>query len=184
MASPSNSRSLREPPVRQPVGHLAEQWLAAWLAPSQGVEPDVAGVEVDHGADQPVGPRRVHLEPPPQRLHGPPLTGPPQGDDPPAGVRLEFQNPALGGRPAGRRRLDPRRGPHPGGGDVSVRPAPQAVQRLVGEPGLGLRLPAAVEALDRRLEPRLPRRGEHRHDARVISDNYFSRPAIIRIPGP
>ena len=123
MASLNDSRSLLEPPVRQPVGHLMEQRLSVRLAPPQGVEPDPAGVEVDLGADQPVRPRGVHLEPPAQQLDTALLAGPPQVDDPAAGPRLQVQVPALGERPAGRGRLDPRRGPYAGRGHVPARAA-------------------------------------------------------------
>ena len=50
MSSLNDSRSLFEPPVGQPVGHLMEQRLSVRLAPPQGVEPDPAGVEIDLGA--------------------------------------------------------------------------------------------------------------------------------------
>src|SRR5205085_5932758 len=53
-AGPRNSRSLFRPPMRKPVGHLAARRLSPRLTPPQGVEPDPAGVEVDHGADQEV----------------------------------------------------------------------------------------------------------------------------------
>ena len=104
MSSLNDSRSLLEPPVGQPVGHLMEQRLSVRLAPPQGVEPDPAGVEIDLGADQPVSPRGVHLEPPAQQLDTALLTGPPQIDDPPARPRLQVQVPGLGERPAGRGR--------------------------------------------------------------------------------
>src|SRR4051812_44460374 len=102
MSGLSDSRSLLEPPARQPVGDLTEQRLSIRLAPPQGVEPDLAGVEVDHGADQPMRPRGVHLEPPTQQFDGPLLAGPPQVDDLPAGLRLQVQLPALGEWPARR----------------------------------------------------------------------------------
>ncbi len=89
MASPSNSRSLAELPARQAIGHLAQQRLLIWLTPPQGVEPDAAGVEIDLGADQAVGPRRGDLESTSQQLHGTPLAGPPQVDQSATRVGLQ-----------------------------------------------------------------------------------------------
>ena len=68
MASDSIPRSLLEPPARQLVRHLSQQRLVSGIAPSQGIEADLAGIEVHLGADQAVRPRRIDLEVAAQQL--------------------------------------------------------------------------------------------------------------------
>src|SRR5512135_1441935 len=149
MASDSIPRSLRESPARQRVRHLPQQGLARRIAPPQGVEPDVTGVEIHLRTDQAVGPRRRDLEMTAQELDAAGRPGAPQVEDPTVGPRLEVQGPVLGERSAWWCRLDPRRSPHPAGGHVLGRLGLQALQRRMREAGPDLRLPAAVVIPDR-----------------------------------
>src|SRR5436190_1190200 len=77
MASDSIPRSLLEPPARQLVRHLAQQRLVCGIAPSQGIEADLVGIEVHLGADQAVRPRRIDLEVATQQLNAAGRPGPP-----------------------------------------------------------------------------------------------------------
>src|SRR5690348_4266863 len=95
MANDSIPRSLLEPPAGQRVGHFAQQWLVARVAPPQRIKADAPGVEIDLGADQAVGPRGVDLEVAAQQLGPAGRPGAPQVNDSAARPGLEIQGPAL-----------------------------------------------------------------------------------------
>src|SRR3954468_12550328 len=167
MASDTTSLSLSEFTSRQTMIDLPEHGLDRRLLPTQGVEPELARVEIELRAHQAVGPPRIDREAPFQQTHRPGGIRAPHEDDATAGMGLQVQLPGLREGPTGRGRIDPLRATRPHGGHEAIRLLPDLSRRREREPGPDLRLPQAVVALDHRPEARLPRRGEHRHDSQA-----------------
>src|SRR4051812_16334556 len=165
MASDTTSlSSLTEFTSRQPMIDLPQHGLDRRLLPTQGVEADLARVEIELRADQAVGPSRIDREAPLQQPHRPDGVRAPHEDDPTARMGLQVQPPRRSEGPTGRGRIDPLRATGPHCGHEAVRLLSDLFRRREREPGPDLRLPQAVVALDYRLEARLSRRDEHRHD--------------------
>src|SRR5512135_1782879 len=87
-----------------------------------------------------------------QQLDAALRVGASQEDEPTLRPGLQVQPPVLGEGTPTRGRLDPRRGTQAAGGHELPRLLAQAVERVMDEAGPDLRLPAAVVALDGRLE--------------------------------
>src|SRR6476620_2441072 len=93
MASDTISLSLSEFTSRQPMICFPKHWLDRRLLPTQGVESDLARVEVELRADQAVGPPRVDRIGPFQQPHRPDGVRSPHEDDAAVGVGLQVQPP-------------------------------------------------------------------------------------------
>src|SRR5512135_1559481 len=164
MASDTTSLSLAEFTPRQAMIYLPQHGLDRRLLPTQGVEADLARVEIELRTDQAVGPPRIDRIAPFQQPHRPDGVRAPHEDDPTAGVGLQVQAPGHREGTTGRGRIDPLHATGSHGGHKAVRLLPNLSRRREREPGPDLRLPQAVVALDYRLKARFPRRDEHRHD--------------------
>jgi hypothetical protein len=164
MASVTTEESLRKPPMRQVILYLSQEGLPARFPPPQGIAADAPAVQVHLGPDQAVGPPRIDRETPAQQLHFSAGRRAPQEHQPAAWRCLQVQPPLARERPPRRGRLDAGRRSLPCSQHVPARLTLQPRQRLVVEAGPHLGLPAAVEALDGRLEPGLTGRDKHWHD--------------------
>src|SRR4051795_1869531 len=146
MASDTTSLSLSEFALRQPMIDLPEHGLDRRLLPTQGVEADLARVEIELRADQAVGPPRIDRIAPSQQAHRPGGVRAPHEDDPTARMVLQVQPPGYREGPTGRGQIDPLRATRPHGGHETVRLLPNLSRRREREPGPDLRLPQAVVA--------------------------------------
>jgi len=150
--------------MRKLMSHCFQEAMMTWVSTSQGVEGDAAGVEIDHGSNEPVKPSGVHQEGVSEEVGYSPGAGATKVDEASAGAALKVEFPPRGKGAARGSRFDA------GGGSLAVRvqvPAGALLEgreRFVEEPGPDLALPPAVEALDGPLEARLSRRDEHRGD--------------------
>src|SRR5580693_6856493 len=122
MTSATTWKSLTEPPPRQRIGCLFDQWLLVRCPATQGVEADAPRLEVHLGPDQAMLPERVHREAPTQQLHLSLRVAAAQEDQPPLRVSLQVQAPVCREGVTRRCRLDPRRRPLPMGGHIAGRP--------------------------------------------------------------
>src|SRR3954468_22425063 len=156
MARDITSLSLSEFTLRQPMIYLPEQGLNRRLLPTQGVDADLARVEIELRADQAVGPPRIDRMALFQQTHRPGGVRASHEDDATARVGLQVQPEGRGESATGRGRIDPLRATGPHGGHEPVRLLPDLLGRREREPGPDLGLPQAVVALDHRLEARLP----------------------------
>src|SRR3954469_23488818 len=104
VASDTTSLSLSEFTSRQPMIYLPQHGLDRRLLPTQGVDADLARVEIELGADQAVGPPRIDRMAPLQQAHRPDGIGSPYEDDPTAGMGLQVQPPGHREGPTGRGR--------------------------------------------------------------------------------
>src|SRR3954454_20838054 len=123
---------------------LPEHGLDRRLLPTQGVEPDLARVEIELRADQAVGPPRIDRIAPFQQTYRPGGVRAPHEDDATAGMGLQVQLPGHRDGPTGRGRVDPLRATRPQGGHEAVRLLPNPCRRRERESGPDLRLPQAV----------------------------------------
>src|SRR3954469_11006966 len=145
-------RSILEAAIGQAINHFQDLWLAGGFLAAEGEETDLVLVQIDHTADQAVGPdlaERPGLAQQDDRAVG---IAPPQVNHPAAWSLLQIQLPTRGERPAVRGGLDPRRPLLEHGSDVrGGRPLQvRQVGMLEARPNLGL--PPAVVALDQGLE--------------------------------
>src|SRR3954468_9959390 len=113
MASDTTSLSLSKFTFWQTMIHLPEHRLGRRLLPTQGVEPDLARVEVELRADQPVGPPRIDQMAPFQQPHRSGGVCAPYKNDPPPRGGLQVQLPGRREDAAGRSRIDPLRASRP-----------------------------------------------------------------------
>src|SRR3954451_4470226 len=109
MATDTTSLSLSEFTSRQPMIDLPEHGLDRRLLPTQGVEADLARVEVELRADQAVGPLRIDRIAPSPQAHRPGGVRASHEDDATAGMALLVQPPGDGESPTGPGRIDPLR---------------------------------------------------------------------------
>src|SRR5512135_1230762 len=109
MASDTTSLSLAEFTPRQAMIYLPQHGLDRRLLPTQGVEADLARVEIELRTDQAVGPPRIDRIAPFQQPHRPDGVRAPHEDDPTAGVGLQVQAPGHREGTTGRGRIDPLR---------------------------------------------------------------------------
>src|SRR3954464_9551558 len=116
MASDTTSLSLSEFTSRQTMICLPEHGLDRRLLPAQGVEADLACVEIELRADQAVGPPRIDRIAPFQQPHRTGGVRTPHEDDPTARIGLQVQLPGHREGPTGRGRIDPLGSPPPHGG--------------------------------------------------------------------
>src|SRR3954465_12609036 len=107
MASDITSLSLSEFTSRQPMIDLPEHGLDRRLLPTQGVDADLARVEIELGADQAVGPPRIDRTAPLQQAPPPGGVRAPHEDDPAARMGLQVQLEGRGESATGWRRIDP-----------------------------------------------------------------------------
>ena len=135
MASDTTSLSLSEFTFRQPMICFPKHGLDRRLLPPQGVESDLARVEVELRTDQAVGPPRIDRIAPFQQPHRPDCVRSPHEDDATAGVGLQVQPPRLREGTTGRGRSDSLRATCPHGGDEAVRLLPDLCRRGEREPG-------------------------------------------------
>src|SRR3954447_7795060 len=102
MASDTTSLSFKEFTFRQPMIDLSQHGLDRRLLPTQGVEPDLARVEIELRADQAVGPPRIDRIAPFQQPHRPDGVRAPHEDHATARMSLQVQLPRRGEGPTGR----------------------------------------------------------------------------------
>src|SRR5512135_399011 len=157
MASDTTSLSLAEFTPRQAMIYLPQHGLDRRLLPTQGLEADLARVEIELRADQAVGPPRIDRIAPVQQPHRTGGVRASHEDDAAVRMGLQVQLPGRGEGATGRGRIDPLRAPGPHGSHEAVRLLPDLSRRREREPSPDLRLPQAIVALDHRLEARLPR---------------------------
>src|SRR3954466_1949574 len=81
VTSDTTSLSLSEFTSRQPMIYLPQHGLDRRLLPTQGVDADLARVEIELGADQAVGPPRIDRMAPLQQAHRPGGVRAPHEDD-------------------------------------------------------------------------------------------------------
>src|SRR5689334_8488985 len=124
MASDTTSLSFPKFTSRQTMIDLPEHGLGRRLLPTQGVDADLARVEVVLRADQAVGPPRIDRIAALQQTDRPGGIRAPHEDDPTAGMGLQVQPPGHREGPTGRGRVDPLRATRPHGGHEAVRPLP------------------------------------------------------------
>src|SRR3954462_6315066 len=124
VASDTTSLSLSEFTSRQPTIYLPQHGLDRRLLPTQGVEADLARVEIELRADQAVGPSPIDREASFQQAHRPDGVRAPHEDEATARMGLQVQPPWRGEGPTGRGRIDPLRAPRPHGGHEAVRLLP------------------------------------------------------------
>src|SRR6059058_3792335 len=109
MASDTTSLSLSEFTFRQPMIDLPEHGLNRRLLPTQGVDAELARVEIELCADQAVGPPRIDRMAPFQQAHRPGGIRAAHEDDPAARMGLQVQPPVRGEGATRRGRIDPLR---------------------------------------------------------------------------
>src|SRR6266511_940114 len=161
--SATTSRSPKPAPGDDVRG-LSQERLIEGIPPTQGEEVDPADGEIELGPDQPVRPMTVDVDAMAEDGDATRLGRPPEEDDL-ATWRVPRLDRSGRERLAGRGGLDPDRRAPLGGLDPPLRSPLQGSERRFPEAGPDLRLPAAVERLDRRLEAGLVGWREDGHDA-------------------
>ncbi len=147
------------------VRDLAEERLVFRFAAPEGIEPEPSPVEIDFGPDEPVEPVPIDRQAMAEDGGQPGIGRPAEEDEPTDRRSLEINLIVRRERAPVRRGLDPDCRPPAARRDVRLGASLEVVERAVGEAVPQLRLPAAVEALDRSLEAGLSRWREDRLDA-------------------
>ena len=138
----------------------SKQRLVGRIASSEAIEPHAPAGQVELAADEPMAPVAADLGVAADDLDVAIFIGS-TNEHHGAGERLgQIESPVLGEGPTWRSRLDAS-GRHVAVGSFRETPA-----GWMGEPTPDVSLPTPVVALDRGLEARFPRRGEHGCDAK------------------
>jgi hypothetical protein len=144
------------PANRWVVRDLADEGLVVRFAAPEGVEAEPTPVEIDLCADEPVEPVLVDRQAMAEDGGQPSVGRPAEKDEPTDRRLIEIEVTARWKRAAGRGGLDSKGRLPAAGRDVRRGASLEVVKGAVGETIPQLRLPAAIEALDRGLEAGLP----------------------------